>query len=76
MTLVEGDVGVFRTGAKTESGAKMMMTTERYAWASKRALADRTWGMVLPMCGCGQALDYCAAASCPRCGTKLQRDAA
>ena len=53
-----------------------MMTTERYAWASKRALADRTWGMVLPMCGCGQALDYCAAASCPRCGTRLNKDAA
>jgi len=48
------------------------MTTERHAWVSARttAVEPRTTSSV---CGCGQDLDVCAGAHCPRCGTRFAR---
>jgi hypothetical protein len=66
------------------------MTTERHAWAMLSdprtgaagangadgvdgAAARRT---AQPVCGCGQDLDVCTGAHCPRCGTSLFAHAA
>jgi hypothetical protein len=51
------------------------MNTERHAWSSDRVVAIAEW-RTSPVCGCGQDLDVCAGAYCPRCGTSLTGHAA
>ncbi len=67
MTLPEG------TSRDTEGVSEM--TTEQHAWASSRVPATDAWRLAPPVCGCGQELDVCARAHCPRCGTALSHAA-
>jgi hypothetical protein len=39
----------------------------------KRAVLNRTSGQRARSCSCGQQLDVCARAHCPRCGRNLHR---
>ncbi|MGZ4426457.1 MAG: hypothetical protein ACXVXE_00845 [Nocardioidaceae bacterium] len=52
------------------------MTTEQHAWGSTQVEASADRRTTPPVCGCGQDLDICTGAHCPRCGTSLLRHAA
>jgi hypothetical protein len=51
------------------------VNTEKHAWSRSQLVAIAEWRS-LPICGCGQDLDFCAGAHCPRCGTSLAGHAA
>ena len=51
------------------------VNTEQHAWSGNRLVAVAEWRR-LPICGCGQDLDFCAGGHCPRCGTSLVGHAA
>jgi hypothetical protein len=49
------------------------MTTEEHAWVSAQMTSTSQTHMASTVCGCGQDLDVCAGAHCPRCGTRFAR---
>lgn len=52
----------------------MTMTTERYTWSTLHPLARAE--LRQETCACGQELDTCRGAHCPRCGASISVPAA
>jgi hypothetical protein len=51
----------------------VMMTTEEHAWVSAQTTLTTEARTASTVCGCGQDLDVCTGAHCPRCGTRFAR---
>jgi len=49
------------------------MITEQHASESAPVVPITDWRRSSPVCDCGQELDVCSGAHCPRCGTTLTR---
>ncbi len=47
------------------------MTTDRHVWESTHETTVRARRTSQPVCGCGQDLDVCSHAHCPRCGAAV-----
>ncbi len=47
------------------------MNTEEHSWTSNRGTTATVWAAFPRVCGCGQDLDVCSRAHCPRCGTSI-----
>jgi hypothetical protein len=50
------------------------MTTERSLWLAGRS--EPLTSVTSAVCFCGQDLDLCAGAHCPRCGARIAAPAA
>jgi uncharacterized paraquat-inducible protein A len=56
-----------------EGNWEMRLVIAKETKNDKRPVLSRTSGQRARSCSCGQQLDVCARAHCPRCGRNLHR---